>query len=110
MNTISALVAACTLIYGAALPAQKMTTLRIDPSVAVSTVSPILYGLMTEEINYSYDGGLYPEMVRNRAFNTLHHGLESWPAFTHGNALNQAGVGPRHRSEQSTLRQSEDHD
>jgi alpha-N-arabinofuranosidase len=87
MNTISALVAACTLFYGAALPAQKMTTLRIDPSVPVSTVSPTLYGLMTEEINYSYDGGLYPEMVRNRAFNTLHHGLESWPAFTHGDAL-----------------------
>jgi alpha-N-arabinofuranosidase len=42
---------------------------------------------MAEEINYSYDGGLYPEMVRNRAFNTLHHGLESWPAFTHGDTL-----------------------
>ena len=26
----------------------------------------MLYGLMTEEINYSYDGGLYAEMVRNR--------------------------------------------
>ena len=24
-------------------------------------VSPILHGLMTEEINYSYDGGLYAE-------------------------------------------------
>jgi len=31
-------------------------------------VSPLLYGLMTEEINYSYDGGLYAELVRNRAF------------------------------------------
>jgi len=28
----------------------------------------MLYGLMTEEINYSYDGGLYAEMVRNRTF------------------------------------------
>jgi alpha-N-arabinofuranosidase len=26
----------------------------------------MLYGMMTEEINYSYDGGLYGEMVRNR--------------------------------------------
>ena len=26
------------------------------------------YGLMTEEINYCYDGGLYAELVRNRAF------------------------------------------
>ena len=31
-------------------------------------VSPSLYGLMTEEINYSYDGGLYAELIRNRAF------------------------------------------
>jgi len=27
-----------------------------------------LYGLMTEEINHSYDGGLYAELIRNRAF------------------------------------------
>ena len=31
-------------------------------------VSPRLHGLMTEEINYSYDGGLYAELIRNRAF------------------------------------------
>ncbi len=35
---------------------------------ALHAVSPTLYGLMTEEINYSYDGGLYAEMVRNRTF------------------------------------------
>ena len=35
------------------------------PGVAVSSS---LYGLMTEEINYSYDGGLYGELLRNRAF------------------------------------------
>ena len=33
-----------------------------------AAVSPTLYGLMTEEINYSYDGGLYGELVRNRNF------------------------------------------
>jgi alpha-N-arabinofuranosidase len=31
-------------------------------------VSQRLYGLMTEEINHSYDGGLYAELIRNRAF------------------------------------------
>ena len=29
-------------------------------------VSPRLYGLMTEEINHCYDGGLYAELIRNR--------------------------------------------
>ena len=27
-----------------------------------------LYGLMTEEINHSYDGGLYAELIQNRTF------------------------------------------
>lgn len=31
-------------------------------------VSPGLYGLMTEEINFSYEGGLYGELIRNRSF------------------------------------------
>ena len=43
-------------------------TLNIDAGNSVAEVSPILYGLMTEEINHSYDGGLYAELVRNRAF------------------------------------------
>ena len=54
----------CALIsVGAAQP-----ILTIDASKPVGQVSPTLYGLMTEEINHSYDGGLYGELVRNRAF------------------------------------------
>jgi alpha-N-arabinofuranosidase len=42
--------------------------LTIDVAHPFGPVSPRLYGLMTEEINHSYDGGLYAELVRNRAF------------------------------------------
>ena len=42
--------------------------LHIDAAKATAHVSPKLYGLMTEEINFSYDGGLYAELVRNRSF------------------------------------------
>ena len=31
-------------------------------------ISPLFYGLMTEEINHAYDGGLYAELVQNRVF------------------------------------------
>jgi alpha-L-arabinofuranosidase len=48
--------------------AMAQTTLRIDLVKPGVPVSPTLYGLMTEEINYSYDGGLYAELVRNRVF------------------------------------------
>jgi alpha-N-arabinofuranosidase len=47
------------------LQAQSLT-LRLDK--AETEVSPMLYGLMTEEINYSYEGGLYTQLVPNPSF------------------------------------------
>src|SRR5947209_11459010 len=47
---------------------RSSASLNIDIRKPLHKVSPMLYGLMTEEINYSYDGGLYAEMVRNRVF------------------------------------------
>lgn len=41
-------------------------------------VSPSLYGLMTEEINHSYDGGLYGELIRNRIFKDNKNTPEGW--------------------------------
>src|SRR6185437_15892411 len=43
-------------------------TFTVDASRSAGNVSPRLYGLMTEEINHSYDGGLYAELIRNRNF------------------------------------------
>jgi len=48
--------------------AMAQTTVTIDLSRPGIPVSPTFYGLMTEEINYAYDGGLYAELVRNRVF------------------------------------------
>lgn len=44
-----------------------MTTISID-SKAPRQVAPDLYGLFFEDINRAGDSGLYPEMLRNRAF------------------------------------------
>jgi len=60
--------------------------LSVDATAPVSAVSPTLYGLMTEEINYSYDGGLYAEMVNNRTFNTRWPRFEHWTLLTKGNS------------------------
>lgn len=54
-------------IFGTPLP-DSPPVLTIDAGKAKAKVSPIHYGLMTEEINYCYDGGLYAELVRNRVF------------------------------------------
>ncbi|MHB1022352.1 MAG: alpha-L-arabinofuranosidase C-terminal domain-containing protein [Acidobacteriaceae bacterium] len=49
-------------------PPSANAILTIQAEKPVAKVSPTLYGLMTEEINYSYDGGIYAELVRNRTF------------------------------------------
>ena len=42
--------------------------IRVDAGKVVAQMPPTFYGLMTEEINYSYEGGLYGELIRNRTF------------------------------------------
>jgi len=64
----------------------QTSKLAIDTSVSTSPVSPTLYGLMTEEINFSYDGGIYGEMVRNRTFDARWPHFEHWVRVTQGNA------------------------
>ena len=49
-------------------PRLQYPALQIDAGKVTGTVSPMLYGLMTEEINFSYEGGLYAELIRNRTF------------------------------------------
>ena len=61
--------------------------LAIDVTKIVTPVSPTLYGLMTEEINHSYDGGLYAEMIQNRAFHSDWQGEPPWDLVRHGNAV-----------------------
>jgi alpha-L-arabinofuranosidase len=79
-STLLATVAAST-----ALQAQS-ATLTVDVNHSKAPVSPTLYGLMTEEINYSYDGGLYAELIRNRTFRSDWTGLLNWFLFEKGSA------------------------
>ncbi|HUY93671.1 MAG TPA: alpha-L-arabinofuranosidase C-terminal domain-containing protein [Terracidiphilus sp.] len=69
-----------------AAAAQQPVTLTIHADQPTTTVSPTLYGLMTEEINYSYEGGLYAEMVRNRTFRADWSGINYWYLLEKGNA------------------------
>jgi len=60
-----------TLVLSYAASASLLTaapSFTVDVEHPSGKVSPRLYGLMTEEINHCYDGGLYAELIRNRAF------------------------------------------
>ena len=56
-----------------ALPADEMSSLPIKADITVygshsKTISPNLFGIFFEDINYSADGGLYAELIQNRDF------------------------------------------
>ncbi|WP_255486653.1 alpha-L-arabinofuranosidase C-terminal domain-containing protein [Mucilaginibacter sp. SP1R1] len=65
-NTFIGIMLICFFV-GNNLRAQDVK-LTLDLSKPKADVSPRLYGLMTEEINHSYDGGLYAELIQNRIF------------------------------------------
>ncbi len=64
---------AASALYG-----QSPAALNVDVHQPKAAVSPTLYGLMTEEINYSYDGGIYAELIRNRTFRSDWTGVLNW--------------------------------
>ena len=61
--------------------AVKHKEIVIDAGPAKAIVSPMHHGLMTEEINHSYDGGLYAEVIQNRSFKDDEKRPVHWSAF-----------------------------
>ncbi len=76
----------------AAAQSAQPPTLAIDLSQVQGKVSPTLYGLMTEEINYSYDGGIYAELVRNRTFQDSKRAPLHWFAVQAGDSNSSIAI------------------
>ena len=87
---LHSLVIAIISIAGTAACAQT-AQLTIDSSKIVHPVSPMLYGLMTEEINHSYDGGLYAELLSNPTFRPQWDGIGVWRLVRNGDAKAEVG-------------------
>ncbi|MBP1966739.1 LamG-like jellyroll fold domain-containing protein [Paenibacillus aceris] len=62
-------------------------TMNINGSQPAHDVSPTLYGIFFEDINYSADGGLYGELVQNRSFE-----FDS-PLYAWNNVIENGGAG-----------------
>jgi alpha-N-arabinofuranosidase len=75
-----------TTLSAAAVSAQPQATLNVEVNRPKAAVSPTLYGLMTEEINYSYDGGLYAELIRNRTLRSDWSGILNWYLIEKGSS------------------------
>jgi len=68
------------------IAAQQPATLTLQLNKPGTPLSKQLYGLMTEEINYSYDGGLYAELIRNRIFKDNLKAPDYWSVVKEDNS------------------------
>ena len=76
--TFLSLLVAAGLTAGVLQAQNAPANLTIHADQLVAKVSPTLYGLMTEEINHSYEGGLYSELIQNGTFRTDWSGILDW--------------------------------
>jgi alpha-N-arabinofuranosidase len=70
----------------------QQATLTVHVDQPTAKVSPMLYGLMTEEINFSYDGGLYAELIRDRTVGPGRRPLFHWTQIARGNSMVEIAV------------------
>lgn len=83
---------------------EHISEIRIHTNRVKFPTAPEFYGLFFEDINHAADGGLYPEMIRNRAFedSLIPEGCQvddnqkifvteyGWPgAFNHGEGMDE---------------------
>lgn len=71
--------------------------IEINASEKGADISPYLFGLFFEDINYALDGGLYPELVQNKSFEYLkseddamvqtYAGLHAWYKLERGGGV-----------------------
>jgi alpha-L-arabinofuranosidase len=70
MKNYSSLIVSVCFGMSRLVASAQMTTpipaLHIHADQIIAPVSPVFSGMMTEEINHSYDGGLYAELIQNR--------------------------------------------
>ena len=57
-------------------PPSAAATITVQTGQPGTPISPELYGVFYEDINYSADGGLYAEMVQNRSFE--YYPIQPW--------------------------------
>ena len=74
-KTWVAVCATCSVIITSAKSFATSAKLEIDLGHPGHAIPSSFYGLMTEEINYGYDGGLFAELIRNRTFQDPPAGL-----------------------------------
>lgn len=82
-SSLLAFLAALCLPFTLAAQGPSLT-IHVDHPTA--KVSPMFYGLMTEEINHSYDAGIYAELVNERSIGMGFGSLTHWEMVARGDS------------------------
>ena len=87
----------CTGALVAAVISVRAQTAQISVSAdrPGHRISPTLWGIFFEDINNSTDGGIYPELVRNRSFEDSDK-LENWKFSNEGGPDGEATIDDTH--------------
>ncbi|MEO7933323.1 MAG: alpha-L-arabinofuranosidase C-terminal domain-containing protein [Chthoniobacterales bacterium] len=87
ISLLFALAAAVFTPHAYAAPA----TIFVQADQSGHAISPLLWGIFFEDINLAADGGLYPELVRNRSFEGS-DGLRYWSISGGGEGANAPAI------------------
>ena len=70
MRTILAVLLASLMVPIAAVSQSEKnaTVIAVDATHPGPAISPQMFGIFFEDINFAADGGLYPELIKNRSF------------------------------------------
>ena len=79
----------CLLIVLLTTVGYAQVRITVDASQPGEAISPAMYGIFFEDINFGADGGLYAELIKNRSFE-FDLPLRGWRVLRRGNADGRA--------------------
>lgn len=106
MKKLLAISILCLFLFNAASLKAQSPKLTIDFTKPGANVSTQLYGLMPEDINHSYDGGLYAELIKNRIFKDNPNMPEAWSVINEGGGSNKRGQARGYKYDQRPQKNS----
>ena len=78
--------------FAQAPAASGPTTVFVHADQPGIALNPYFYGLMTEEINHAFDGGLYAELIQNRDFKMDLSTPVHWSMVQEGGGTGQVSI------------------
>jgi alpha-N-arabinofuranosidase len=88
-------IAGLFILLGAVCPAAQAqkTTVTVQATQPGKAISPDLFGIFFEDLNYAADGGLYAELVQNRSFEYDPTEQGSWNPLSFWELVKRGGGG-----------------